>query len=462
MAIQHPNDIQTSISRLQQTAFATARTNADDFRRLIPTSHDLGSRTTEFADNAGHETGQDMATDKWALTHDTAIPFPVEFCFEDIGFLLLDVLGSVATSNLGGSLYQHTFTHQNVSSSRAFGSRTMLKKYGGLKIVLFRSMFCEQLVISCPTVGRIQTNANYRGDGCYAEDPAGYTSPALTEDREWAYATQSFLRFNTGTGTAQVETATAAGSATTPGNVNVTVTSANLLGSPILVPVAVLGTETAAQWADKVRIALRANSVIASTFVVSGSSTSIVLTDRKKRANDATFNIAIANNGTGVTDAASSANTTAGAAGTYHEPACKLDTWELTISQPLGDPGYRQCSSPLVSGNPASGVTRAEAYIGQRQMSLTFTARLDNGDPMRQYMREQTNLAVELGIIGVESNDRSLYINHDRARVIQIDDQPDVSGFIGYAGTLDLMAAASGANIPFSAILTNAIASYTV
>lgn len=461
MAIQHPSQIETAISRLQQSAFGTARAFGDDFRRLVPTSHDMGSRTTEFADNAGHETGQDMATDKWAVTHDTAVPFPIEFCFEDIGFMLLDVLGAASTETLGTSLYRHTFTHQNVNTSRAFGTRTILKKYGGLKIVLFRDMFCETLTISCPTINRIQSSGSYRGSGFYEEDPASYTLPSLTSDREWAYATQASLRFQTTDGTRQVTTATAAGTASTPGNVTLTLTSANLTGSPISILVAVTNENASAQ-AALYRRALQGNSVISSRFAITGSGADIVITDRFAAADDATLNLEIAAGSTGVTSDATSAATTAGVApGSSFVPACKLDTWELTISQPLGDAGYRQCSSPLVSGDPASGVVRAEAHIGQRSMMFNFTARLDTSDPMRGYMKNGTNLVLNAGIVGVEANDRSLHIRHDRARVIEVSESPEVSGFIGYSASLDLMAAATGASIPFSAILTNAVPSYT-
>jgi hypothetical protein len=114
-------------------------------------------------------------------------------------------------------------------------------------------------------------------------------------------------------GTRQVETATAAGTITLGGNATVIVTASGLPGSPITVSVAVLLNDTAAQWADKVRIALAAHSVIKYFFVVSGASTSIVLTKRHTAPNDTTLNISLANGTcTGITAAPTSADTTAG------------------------------------------------------------------------------------------------------------------------------------------------------
>lgn len=118
---------------------------------------------------------------------------------------------------------------------------------------------------------------------------------------------------------AQVETATAAGSITGSGNATVVVTAAGMTGSPKTFNVPVLNGDTAAQWADKVRIALAADSAVTALFTVGGASTSIVLTRTSPAgvANDGTLNISLDNGTcTGITTAATSANTTAGVAGT--------------------------------------------------------------------------------------------------------------------------------------------------
>ena len=118
-----------------------------------------------------------------------------------------------------------------------------------------------------------------------------------------------------GSGRVQVETATAAGSVSGDGNASVTVTGAHLTGSPITLNVAVLNGDTASAWAAKVRAALTANSVINGAYIVGGTGTSISLTDRTKRANDGTLNIALATGtATGITAAPASVNTTSGIA----------------------------------------------------------------------------------------------------------------------------------------------------
>ena len=119
----------------------------------------------------------------------------------------------------------------------------------------------------------------------------------------------------TGITTAASSANTTAGVATGAGNAAVVVTGAGITGSPITLNVAVADGDTAATWAGKVRTALAADAAIAAVYTVSGGTTAIVLTRITKAANDATLNISLDNGTcTGITTAASSANTTAGVA----------------------------------------------------------------------------------------------------------------------------------------------------
>jgi hypothetical protein len=122
-------------------------------------------------------------------------------------------------------------------------------------------------------------------------------------------------------GTQQVETATAVGTITTAGNATVTVTAAGMTGSPKAISVAVLLDDTASEWAEKVRVALAADTDVTALFAVSGTTTAIVLTRLTNLgcafANDATLNIALADDtSAGITEAAASVDTTAGVAST--------------------------------------------------------------------------------------------------------------------------------------------------
>lgn len=129
-------------------------------------------------------------------------------------------------------------------------------------------------------------------------------------------------------GTAQVETATAVGTITGDGDAEVIVTASGMTGSPKTIDVAVLSGDTASDWAAKVRTALAADAAVSALFNVSGGGAAIVLTRKPTNsysvkgasvgvypANDATLNISLDNGTcTGITTAATSANTTSGVA----------------------------------------------------------------------------------------------------------------------------------------------------
>jgi len=129
-------------------------------------------------------------------------------------------------------------------------------------------------------------------------------------------------------GTAQVETATAAGTITGAGNAEVIVTASGMTGSPKTLDVAVASTDTASEWAAKVRAALAADADVSALFSISGTGADIVLTRKADfsatvsgatvsvyPANDATLNVSLDNGTcTGITTAATSADTTAGVA----------------------------------------------------------------------------------------------------------------------------------------------------
>lgn len=188
---------------------------------------------------------------------------------------------------------------------------------------------------------------------------------------------------------AQVETATAAGTISGSGNVSVTVTAAGLTGSPLVVPVAVVDTDTAAIVAGKIRTALAANAAIAALFTVGGSTTAIVLTKKVAGANDGTLNIALATGtATGLTTAATSANTTAGVAdgsgnATVVVTSADLTGSPLTISVPVrgGDSASVVATkiraalqaTQAIAGKPHNPVATALFTVGGSGATVTLT-----------------------------------------------------------------------------------------
>jgi hypothetical protein len=117
--------------------------------------------------------------------------------------------------------------------------------------------------------------------------------------------------------TLQVETATVVGTIVNAGNAAVVITSAEFTEITLAVPVA--SGDTASIIATKIKAALTAHAQIGDyntgAYDVSGSDATVVLTQIDPTGNDSTLNISIDNGTcTGITTAATSADTTAGVA----------------------------------------------------------------------------------------------------------------------------------------------------
>jgi hypothetical protein len=136
-------------------------------------------------------------------------------------------------------------------------------------------------------------------------------------------------------GVFQVETAVVVGTITTAGNATLTLTAAGMTGSPIALSVPLALDDEATDIATKFRTALQANAVIAAYFTIGGEDENVVLTRKESRADDATMNLAYADDTSeGLTDDATSNNTTAGVAGDYRgceEGTYLIDTTGLAI-----------------------------------------------------------------------------------------------------------------------------------
>jgi len=152
---------------------------------------------------------------------------------------------------------------------------------------------------------------------------------------------------NMGTGAVQVETATVVGTVTGTGNAEVVVTAANMTGSPITLAVPVVDTDTAAIVAGKIRDFILNDATAANIralFNVSGATTAVILTRKIPMENDSTLNIAIDNDTcTGLTTAATSANTTAGESlsaiayiSNIGGPSLSADTEDVTTHDSTG------------------------------------------------------------------------------------------------------------------------------
>lgn len=145
-------------------------------------------------------------------------------------------------------------------------------------------------------------------------------------------------------GTAQVETAVVVITTIVAGNSNWILTASGMTGSPITTVVALANGDTAEEVATKAVTAMNLDSDITDLFDVVAEGVNVVITRKVAAANDATLNLAYADDtSAGLTDDATSNATTAGVALTataqvtnISGPSLSLDTEDVTTHDSSG------------------------------------------------------------------------------------------------------------------------------
>lgn len=167
------------------------------------------------------------------------------------------------------------------------------------------------------TLGNTSTATEYLASGDITEGTPGFYPAAnaivkvriVADTPIWAKYTQTGQ-------VAQVETAVVVED--TPGTLtagNATLTFTSALTGVLTIVVALATNDTETQVATKFRAALNANTTFATYFVASGATVNVVMTALTAAANDSTLNLGYADTtSAGLTDDASSNNTTAGVA----------------------------------------------------------------------------------------------------------------------------------------------------
>jgi hypothetical protein len=150
------------------------------------------------------------------------------------------------------------------------------------------------------------TGTNYAGE-TISETIALNGTSTVHGSKAFKTITNIHLPARVHTEVAQVETATVVGTITAAGNATVTVTAAGLDGGAKAIDVAVALDDNANAIATKIRAALTADADISALFMVSGAGALVTLTAKTPAADDATLNIAVADNtSTGITEDATS------------------------------------------------------------------------------------------------------------------------------------------------------------
>ena len=165
-----------------------------------------------------------------------------------------------------------------------------------------------------------------------------------------AYGTQLKI------GTNQIETAVVVVTTVTAGNSNWVLTASGMTGTPITTVVALANGDTASQVAAKAVTAMNLDANITALFSVVADGVDVVITRKVAAANDATLNLAYADDTSGgLTDDSSSNNTLAGAVlatvaqvTNISGPSLTLDTVDVTCHDSTS--AYEEVVATLLRG----------------------------------------------------------------------------------------------------------------
>jgi hypothetical protein len=188
MSIISTSSILTWFSRLKESSYGSAVAAAGPFRRLGEIAKVLFDVVPNFEQDMTNA-GSDEPVDSFLTTNifeETALQ--TYFAFQDIGYWLQMIMGSVAVSGAGVP-YTHTFTALNKATTRQHPTRTFGQRKG-TDILIYPGVGLKELRIAKDAVGRLKVMITPHGKGLVLENPASYVVPAVVSDRIFGFNNQ--------------------------------------------------------------------------------------------------------------------------------------------------------------------------------------------------------------------------------------------------------------------------------
>jgi hypothetical protein len=347
-------NVNFGFSHLKQSNYATALANSAVFKRCITTDESPFDMDSAWENNQGWANGGNEMSDMWKTTNDTKKSFPVNLCFQEIGYWLHGVMGEVTPSTVSGAgnsaVRNHAFACLDLNASLQLPTRTALQEYPNLKKYLIPSMLVKKLTLtrSNKAGGYLTASAETIGSGAYVINPSGYTMPALPQGQTFAWSNQSSLE-----------------------------------------------------------------------FVEVQNDDSQIYT-------------------------------------------CPIEDWSLMIENETKDAeGFRSCSPNLISGDPTSGLVRAELLTIRKKVELDFTVRLEASDKLQGFFRLGQTLNFNVEILGqaVGATTYRIYASALAAKITQYKESKD-GEFIVIKGKAEAMNTSGTGSLNFTVDLRNDVLSY--
>ena len=262
----------------------------------------------------------------------------------------------------------------------------------------------------------------------------------------------TFIIDVTDAGTMQVETATVVAAITIDGDIDVIVTSAILVGSPLTTTIAVLVGDDEEDVAGKIRTALALVAAITDDYTVGGTGAEVTLTTLIDLADDATLNIDVHfTPAVGVTDDTTSADTAAGASVAQIETATVVGT--VTTAGAL----TVIVTGALVAGTPLSMQVDVADSDTPTQQATKIRAAMNVAAITDNYTISGTGADIILTADAVAANDATLNIDYHITTTIGLTDDTTSTDTTPGVGTLQVETATVVATITVDGFVTTIV-----
>lgn len=188
--------------KLNDTEFGTSRAPGTpaNYKQFIPRDRNLANQQPNVQDDKDYGHGFPHATDQWLINHDVSFSHDFDLCAQELGRDLLDVFGSVTTTQPdvddNPTVYQHLFSLMDLSVSRQLPSRSWVERLGSAINRLHPGVCCAQLALSGEGPGRLTGSGQWMGSGKEVE-PSGLTGE-LISGLHWFYESQCTVKFDDG------------------------------------------------------------------------------------------------------------------------------------------------------------------------------------------------------------------------------------------------------------------------
>lgn len=133
--------------------------------KFVTTDQQSAEIEVGTANNEGHSTGNDWATEQWTERHDVNIPFSIDPSIMMLRRLLNAAFGAVASTTPNAGVTKDVFSPMDANTSRQLPSYWLAEKCGAAHDALYPSCVLEKATFKGEELGKLNVAGNFRGSG---------------------------------------------------------------------------------------------------------------------------------------------------------------------------------------------------------------------------------------------------------------------------------------------------------